>query len=149
MRTSHFLSEGEGNCVGTGHVVNTQTLYSSYYRSGGYHIISHTRSPYQECTHKQVQQCLLPKYAWALITLSLFPISCGFDKLSKSHVAQTRDEAIVLFFDQLCHSPMLQIMSDYALAISRLFSDYALDIAHLSIASAWQREAHKSSVFYF
>ena len=26
---------------------------------------------------------------------------------------------------------MLQIMSDYALAISRLFSNYALDIAHL------------------
>ena len=38
-------------------------------------------------------------------------------------------QAIVLFFDQLCYSPMLQIMSDYALA--RLFSDYALDIAHL------------------
>ena len=34
-------------------------------------------------------------------------------------------------FDQLCYSPMLQIMSDYALAISRLFSNYALDIARL------------------
>ena len=34
-------------------------------------------------------------------------------------------------FDQLCYSPMLQIMSNYALAISRLFSNYALDIARL------------------
>ena len=60
-----------------------------------------------------------------------------------------RDEAIVCFFDQLCYSPMLQIMSDYALARSQLFSNYALDIAHLSIASVCRWEAHKSSVFYF
>ena len=52
-----------------------------------------------------------------------------------------RDEAIVLFFwDQLCYSPMLQIMSDYALAISQLFSDYALDIAHLRSKALLQSE---------
>ena len=28
--SSHFLSEWEGNCVGTGHVMNTQTLYSTH-----------------------------------------------------------------------------------------------------------------------
>ena len=31
---------------------------------------------------------------------------------------------LCLFFDQLCYSPMLQIMSDYALAVSRLFSEW-------------------------